>query len=511
MQEATKDNGLNIFTIIFRKQLVTYIKSIRYCAHINLLTRMEAHMGDIYFKKVCLEGIHQRYHLNIDLKEGVNVLHGQNGTGKSTLIHILANIANRDFVRFAFLDFKSIKIVYSNDQELTLTRDTQLINDIQVPITTLCAPNNNKFNILRYKASEVIQNEREYNGRPMVSQEQIYPELFEYLKSSDIPMIGTSYFPAFRTMLEAWASQRDNQDHRQYAGRKVMSMRNATAFSRKVFGPFLPNINFPTPTEIEVNLRNEIREAHLAIGRNESSIFSSSFVKVFSALLQKKENQEVDSSQLLQEIAHLSIESSQNSRGGVENNEAYDALQRVVMHGLANSKDSTSKENTAGALVVYRDALKERKDFKASAFKEIDKYLSVVNSFLENKTLSYKFDAERRMPRVGLEFPDGTWSSIQVMSSGERQLLTMLYAVNRMGGNAAVLIDEPELSLHIDWQEDLLVKMIEQLGSRQIIVCTHSPAIAADFDDRMIEVKPIYSDDLIEIEELDFDFEEDYL
>ena len=83
------------------------------------------------------------------------------------------------------------------------------------------------------------------------------------------------------------------------------------------------------------------------------------------------------------------------------------------------------------------------------------------------------------------------------MSSGERQLLTMLYAVNRMSGNSTVLIDEPEISLHIDWQEDLLGKMMEQLGERQIIVCTHSPAIAADFDKHMKEVTPVFNDSSI--------------
>ncbi|OAI21841.1 hypothetical protein A1359_18995 [Methylomonas lenta] len=72
----------------------------------------------------------------------------------------------------------------------------------------------------------------------------------------------------------------------------------------------------------------------------------------------------------------------------------------------------------------------------------------------------------RKIPKVGLKFPDNTWSSIKVMSSGERQLLTMLYAVNKMSGNSVVLIDEPELSLHIDWQEELLGRMMDQLGNR---------------------------------------------
>ena len=117
-----------------------------------------------------------------------------------------------------------------------------------------------------------------------------------------------------------------------------------------------------------------------------------------------------------------------------------------------------------------------------------------MNSFLNNKKLDYKLEKKRRDSLVGLKFPDDSWSSIKVMSSGERQLLTMLYAVNRMSDNSIVLIDEPEISLHIDWQEDLLSKMMDQLGDRQIIVCTHSPAIASDFRDNMTEVVPIFND-----------------
>ncbi|MNJ57681.1 hypothetical protein D3C77_532810 [compost metagenome] len=44
--------------------------------------------------------------------------------------------------------------------------------------------------------------------------------------------------------------------------------------------------------------------------------------------------------------------------------------------------------------------------------------------------------------------------------------------------------------MHIDWQEELLGKMMGQLGGRQIIVCTHSPSIANDYNEYMIEISP---------------------
>ncbi|MFQ2547848.1 AAA family ATPase [Aeromonas caviae] len=69
-----------------------------------------------------LQGIHKRYDLNISFHESLTVLHGQNGTGKTTLIHIIANIANCDFIRFAFLDFQKIHTWFSDGTEIILTQ-----------------------------------------------------------------------------------------------------------------------------------------------------------------------------------------------------------------------------------------------------------------------------------------------------------------------------------------------------------------------------------------------------
>ncbi len=81
----------------------------------------------------------------------------------------------------------------------------------------------------------------------------------------------------------------------------------------------------------------------------------------------------------------------------------------------------------------------------------------------------------------------------------------MLYAVTKMSSDSLVLIDEPELSLHIDWQEELLSKMMDQLGGRQIIVCTHSPSIASNYEEFMIEVSPVVSETASRWAEPDYD------
>ena len=67
------------------------------------------------------------------------------------------------------------------------------------------------------------------------------------------------------------------------------------------------------------------------------------------------------------------------------------------------------------------------------------------------------------------------------LSSGEKQMLAILLTVlveNRE--KYALLMDEPEISLHIDWQQQL-IDLIRQLNSNvQIILSTHSPALIMD-------------------------------
>ncbi|QFU06677.1 hypothetical protein FIU82_16930 (plasmid) [Pseudoalteromonas sp. THAF3] len=443
-------------------------------------------MKENFIRRVELKGIHKRYDLEIDFNDSLNILYGQNGTGKSTLIHIIANVSNCDFIRFAFLEFKRIKVTYSNGAFVVVSQHDD-DGEIIISVETQSGAN---FSFSKREAFEDI---REYEDDRYMREftPELSSKIREFVKENEIRHIDTSYFPAFRTMLEAWSSQRDGRKVHPSRRTREISTKQATMFARNLFGQFLPAINYPSPIDIEHNLRDEIRDCQIRIARYESSVFSDSFVKVFSALL---EGSEVDSSadELLLEISQLTAESNTNKLGDFEeNSNTYRELQQLVTR---SSMYGELQSSASGALTVYRDALKERKSFQQESFKEIDTYFDVVNSFLDKKELSYALDKNRRMPKVGLKFPDDSWSSIKVMSSGERQLLTMLYAVNRMSGNSAVLIDEPEISLHIDWQEDLLEKMMEQLGDRQIIVCTHSPAIAADFDEYMKEVKPIFND-----------------
>ena len=76
-----------------------------------------------------------------------------------------------------------------------------------------------------------------------------------------------------------------------------------------------------------------------------------------------------------------------------------------------------------------------------------------------------------------------------LLSSGEKQILILLTeALLRVDEPVVYIADEPELSLHILWQEKLLRSLVELSGQIQIIVATHSPDIVGRFMDNVIDL-----------------------
>ncbi|MBL5906021.1 AAA family ATPase [Serratia fonticola] len=457
-------------------------------------------MSNVYLKEIDLYKVHYRFNLKVNFHDGLNVIHGRNGAGKSTLIHVIANIVNGDFVRFAYLNFERIVATYYNDLTITIIRERRE-DDTYITVRT-SSGSEMSFSLVEAANALKIMDEDRYSPE---SKPLLIHSINNFVKLNELNITSSSYFPAFRTMLEAWGSYPDNSyERKNYRSSYIYA--NINKFARGLFGRFLPNINYPSPIEIEEKIKEEIRRAQMGIARYESRIFSDSFVRVFSALINRRKSEDTIPDELLSEIEGLV--KTHDDTAKINYYEEYSKIYEEIRMLINENSQGEVEGSVAGALIVYRDALRERQTFQEKAFFGIDKYLNSINSFLEDKEICYEFDLERRSPRVGLKFPDNTWSTIRVMSSGERQLLTMLYAASKMSEDSIVLIDEPEISLHIDWQEDLLKKMLSQLSGRQIIVCTHSPSIATGYEDCMILIDPEFVSTRQKNNDIDFDEDE---
>jgi ABC-type glutathione transport system ATPase component len=79
------------------------------------------------------------------------------------------------------------------------------------------------------------------------------------------------------------------------------------------------------------------------------------------------------------------------------------------------------------------------------------------------------------------------------LSSGEKQMLAILLTVLVENEEPYVLfMDEPEVSLHIEWQKRLIDLIVELNPNVQIILTTHSPAVIMNgWADRVTEVSDI--------------------
>ena len=78
------------------------------------------------------------------------------------------------------------------------------------------------------------------------------------------------------------------------------------------------------------------------------------------------------------------------------------------------------------------------------------------------------------------------------LSSGEKQLLILfIEALLQRQKPYVFLADEPELSLHITWQRNIIPAIRELNPNAQVIVATHSPEIAGRFKPRIVDMGAI--------------------
>jgi len=139
--------------------------------------------------------------------------------------------------------------------------------------------------------------------------------------------------------------------------------------------------------------------------------------------------------------------------------------------------------NRTRTIVAFAQELEEQREKLFSALHTFEK---IVNSFLNEKTIEV---SDRGEFVITPEPNSGRSIEWKHLSSGEKQILILLTQALLSEKSPAVYVaDEPELSLHVDWQEKLLGALTQLAGRCQFIVATHSPDIASGFGDKVIDL-----------------------
>ncbi len=100
---------------------------------------------------------------------------------------------------------------------------------------------------------------------------------------------------------------------------------------------------------------------------------------------------------------------------------------------------------------------------------------------------------DRGHNEIAFLLPSGKRLTPYQLSSGEKQILVILLTVLIQDGQACTLLmDEPEISLHVEWQQQLIACIRQLNPHAQIILATHSPAVIMDgWLDAVTEVSDI--------------------
>jgi hypothetical protein len=144
-------------------------------------------------------------------------------------------------------------------------------------------------------------------------------------------------------------------------------------------------------------------------------------------------------------------------------------------------------ERNKGVLSVYvADA-----NQKLAVFDDLSRKLELFKRSM-NDRFTYKSMAIS--PKSGFMFrtQDGADLPATKLSSGEQQEVVLFYELLfKVSPNSLILIDEPELSLHVLWQQDFVKDLgnINRLGEFDVLIATHSPQIIHDRWDLTVELK----------------------
>ena len=198
--------------------------------------------------------------------------------------------------------------------------------------------------------------------------------------------------------------------------------------------------------------------------------------RVDPQLLQKRLQEIGDKRRQLAEVGLL-VDKTEPYAEGLERLDlgAADDAQRRVIELYAG--------DTSGKLATLDEVLQVARLF-----------FGVVNARFRHKQLA--LDREKGLV-ANTDSPDSI--RLDGLSSGEQHQLVLFFdLIFRVRPGSLVLIDEPELSLHVSWQKSMLDSLLEiaRVKSLDILVATHSPYIVGSRIDLMRDLSsPGYADD----------------
>lgn len=427
-------------------------------------------------KKVTIEKLWGIKDIECQLNEDVNVIIGQNGSGKSTFLNLIEGVLQCDIPILMSVQFSSITLEL-NSKETKYIRLTQ--------------------------------------GQ---EEESL---VYTYYFGDNIAFRFNSYEVGRRLMRSSYRNTVVEDIRNRLEGIVNISWLSVNRFNPLLDRNIGENRSISDVDENLVNtklraLMHELVVYRLRLGTHINQLTTKQNQEVFSLLLFNKENDVYDPNKV-QAYSQMDPKSAQTSlfrifsQLGISSKKKDDIREHIK--AMSEAVEKVQKNQSLTLNDVFPLSLVNRTmsliEISKRYTEESDKimepvinYLKCLQRFMEDKEFSFSdstgelhIDLKPIMSKDSkTELVGKKTIGYNTLSSGEKQLLILLTQTLLQENKRYVFIaDEPELSLHIDWQHKIIGAIRDLNPNAQIIVATHSPEIAGKWQDNITNLQNVTS------------------
>lgn len=421
--------------------------------------------------EVSIDGFWQKYNATSKFKEDVNIVIGDNGSGKTTFMNILHAVLAVDPEALFLNDFTAVVIKLSNGKSSKQIKAIKIEND------------KSTYPIIEYQIStkKFLFQIGDEQSLPFSLRRRMQDEL-KRTKDELSKLVSLASLSVYRIASESDLEMRDRSSKRSLS---PVDMRLNNLITRL--------------THFQLELSLKVRDVSSQLQKDV----------LVSLLYEKKTNEaeqaygidfdeEAERSRLLTAYKQLGLTGSDITKRILDHtlaiSEATKKLQKILSSSRIENTDDNeeelnldfspleAKKRTSRVIEKSLDAEVKIKDILS----QVDKFLSTLKEFIPEKSFSFKNGI--------LVVENNSDISVSKLSSGEKQLLILLIETLLQKQQPYIfLADEPELSLHISWQRKIISSIINLNPYAQIIVATHSPEIAGKYKNRILDMGSILS------------------
>jgi predicted ATP-binding protein involved in virulence len=423
------------------------------------------------------------YDIPLVNQDGIVILTGPNGYGKTTTLNIIYNFFRMDFYFFRKLIFEELDFYFSGNMKINLSKGIKR-RDVQTLVgqrETAQNQSDSDINLTLYlgdKALESfsfnsdIENKFIQELKKLYHLDRVSPYIFKDLNTG--ALIEIEYFVQ---QIPEKPLEIISRCYREDEWTTIFILLLTTEVylikEQRLLKPVSISEQLSQLFEQLNRLRN-IKPAVSYIIQDYASDLKDLIEQSQTEAFQ--ESQELDSSfpnRLMQAKKGLSEDDfNKRFKGLVEKQK------RLQQFGITVSNAEAIEYSTdkADVLAVWLDDSEK----KAALFDDLLESINLFITILGNKQLNNKTIKISGIFGLSVTTLEGKSINLALLSSGEQQEIVLLYELLfRAKPGALVLIDEPEISLHVMWQKEFVKDLLKIAKLKKISFClaTHSPQI----------------------------------